>query len=148
MEQKETNLEEFIAEKQSYWSSKIKELNEKFKTIPSLSNLTTEIYTTRQDLQEYHKSMLMKCASLNREYKKKYAELYNSYKTTSQIKYTSDQAINAQIAAQLADFNYTMELMNHHSNYIEETIKTIDNLIYGIKSRIDIEQLLTVGMLK
>lgn len=148
MEQKETNLEEFIAEKQSYWSSKIKELNEKFKTIPSLSNLTTEIYTTRQDLQEYHKSMLMKCASLNREYKKKYAELYNSYKTTSQIKYTSDQAINAQIAAQLADFNYTMELMNHHSNYIEETIKTIDNLIYGIKSRIDIEQLLTTGMLK
>jgi len=148
MEQKETNLEEFIAEKQSYWSSKIKELNEKFKTIPSLSNLTTEIYTTRQDLQEYHKSMLMKCASLNREYKKKYAELYNSYKTTSQIKYTSDQAINAQIAAQLADFNYTMELMNHHSNYIEETIKTIDNLIYGIKSRIDIEQLLTAGMLK
>lgn len=148
MEQKETNLEEFIAKKQSYWSSKIKELNEKFKTIPSLSNLTTEIYTTRQDLQEYHKSMLMKCASLNREYKKKYAELYNSYKTTSQIKYTSDQAINAQIAAQLADFNYTMELMNHHSNYIEETIKTIDNLIYGIKSRIDIEQLLTAGMLK
>lgn len=148
MEQKETNLEEFIAEKQSYWSSKIKELNEKFKTIPLLSNLTTEIYTTRQDLQEYHKSMLMKCASLNREYKKKYAELYNSYKTTSQIKYTSDQAINAQIAAQLADFNYTMELMNHHSNYIEETIKTIDNLIYGIKSRIDIEQLLTSGMLK
>ena len=148
MEQKETNLEEFIAKKQSYWSSKIKELNEKFKTIPSLSNLTTEIYTTRQDLQEYHKSMLMKCASLNREYQKKYAELYNSYKTTSQIKYTSDQAINAQIAAQLADFNYTMELMNHHSNYIEETIKTIDNLIYGIKSRIDIEQLLTAGMLK
>ena len=44
--------------------------------------------------------------------------------------------------------DYTMELMNHHSNYIEETIKTIDNLIYGIKSRIDIEQLLTAGMLK
>lgn len=148
MEQKENNLEEFIAEKQAYWSGKIKELNEKFKSIPSLSQLTTEIYTTRQDLQEYHKSMLMKCASLNREYKKKYAELYNSYKTTSQIKYTSDQAINAQIAAQLADFNYTMELMNHHTNYIDETIKTIDNLIYGIKNRIDIEQLLTSGMLK
>lgn len=148
MEQKETNLEEFIANKQAEWGDKIKKLNEKFKTIPSLSELTTEIYTTRQDLQEYHKSMLMKCASLNREYKKKYAELYNSYKTTSQIKYNSDQAINAQIAAQLADFNYTMELMNHHTNYIDETIKTIDNLIYGIKNRIDIEQLLTTGMLK
>ena len=148
MEQKETNLEEFIANKQAEWGNKIKELNEKFKTISTLSDLTTEIYTTRQDLQEYHKSMLMKCASLNREYKKKYAELYNSYKTTSQIKYTSDQAINAQIAAQLADFNYTMDLMNHHTNYIDETIKTVDNLIYGIKNRIDIEQLLTTGMLK
>ena len=148
MEEKENNLEEFIAAKQADWAKKIKDLNDKFKSIPLLSDLTTTIYTTRQDLQEYHKSMLMKCASLNREYKKKYAELYNSYKTTSQIKYTSDQAINAQIAAQLADFNYTMELMNHHTNYIDETIKTVDNLIYGIKNRIDIEQLLTSGMLK
>lgn len=148
MEQNENNLEEFIANKQSYWANKVKELNDKFKTISLLSDLTTEIYMTRQDLQEYHKSMLMKCAGLNREYKKRYAELYNSYKTASQIKYTSDQAINAQIAAQLADFNYTMELMNHHTNYIDETIKTVDNLIYGIKNRIDIEQLLTTGMLK
>lgn len=147
-EKKEATLEEYIVNEQNKWSIKIKELNKKFKNIADLSELMSEIYTVRQDLQDYHKNILIKCSSLNREYRKKYAELYNAFKTNSQIKYNSDQSINAQIAGQLADFSYTMELMNHHANYVDETIKTIDNLIYGIKNRIEIEQLLTVGMIK
>lgn len=148
MDNTEQTLEQFILNKHTFWTEKIKVMNEKFKTIPELQSGLSEIYSLRQDLEEYHKQVLVKCASLSRDYKKKYAELYNSFKTTSQIKYNSDAAINAQIASALADYTYTMDVMSNHSSFIEESIKTVDSLIFGIKHRIDLENLMKVGALK
>jgi hypothetical protein len=146
--QQEQTLEQYILSKQTYWTNKIKEINDKFKTILSLQSVTQEVYGLRQDLEEYHKQVLFKCAALSRDYKRKYAEMYNAYKTNTQIRYSSDAAINAQIAGQLADYLYTMDLMNHHSDFINESIKNVDSIIYGIKHRIDIENLLKIGALK
>ncbi len=146
--QNEQTLEQYIISQQQKWSSKIKDINVKFKTILDLQSAMTEIYSLRQDICEYHKQILCKCAGLSRDYKKKYAELYNAFKTSAQIRYNSDAAINAQIASQLADFVYTMDIMNSHSSFIEESIKNIDSLIFGIKHRIDIENLLKIGALK
>lgn len=146
--QHEQTLEELILSRQQHWSDKIKEINKKFKTILELQDVLTEIYSLRQDIEDYRKQVLVKCAGLSRDYKKRYAELYNAYKTASQIKYNSDAAINAQIAAQLADAVYTMDVMNHHSDFLSESIKTIDSLIFAVKHRIDIENLLKIGALK
>lgn len=144
----EQSLEQFILSRQQQWSDKIKDINKKFKTILELQDVLCDIYSLRQDIEDYRKQVLVKCAALSRDYKKRYAELYNAYKTNSQIKYNSDAAINSQIAAQLADITYTMDLMNHHSDFLSESIKTIDSLIFGIKHRIDIENLLKIGALK
>ena len=146
--QQEQTLEQFILSRQQQWSDKIKDINKKFKTILELQDVLTEIYSLRQDIEDYRKQVLVKCAGLSRDYKKRYAELYNAYKTSAQIKYNSDAAINSQIAAQLADAVYTMDIMNHHSDFLNESIKTIDSLIFGIKHRIDIENLLKIGALK
>lgn len=148
MDNTEQTLEQFILNKHTFWTEKIKVMNEKFKTIPELQSGLSEIYSLRQDLEEYHKQVLVKCAGLSRDYKKKYAELYNSFKTSAQIKYNSDAAINAQIASVLADYTYTMDVMSNHSSFIEESIKTVDSLIFGIKHRIDLENLMKVGALK
>jgi putative ABC transport system permease protein len=75
-------------------------------------------------------------------WKKQYAAKYNSYKVNSQIRYNSDAAINAQIAADLADITYKLTLLENHAKYMQETIKTIDNLIYAISNRIRIEELI------
>lgn len=147
-EQQEQTLEQYVLSQQQVWNTRIKDVNSKFKTIPALQEGLSEIYSLRQDLEEYHKQILYKCAGLSRDYKKKYAELYNSLKVNAQIKYNSDAAINAQIAGHLADFLYTMDLMNNHANFVEESLKTVDSLIFGIKHRIDIENLLKIGALK
>ena len=79
---------------------------------------------------------------MSKEYKKQYATRYNSYKVNSQIRYNSDTAINAQIASDLADVTYKLSLLENHAKYMQETIKTIDNLIYAISNRIRIEELI------
>lgn len=144
----ENSLEEFVAQKQKEWNEVIKNLNDKFKTIPELQKMLNEIYNVRQNCQDVYRSMLTKCAKLSREYKKEYARLYNEHMVSSQIRYKSEAAINAQIAAQMADFKYTMDIMESYTNYLSETMKTIDNMIYGINQRLKIEEFLNVGALK
>ena len=67
---------------------------------------------------------------------------YNYYKTQSQIRYSSEAAINAQIDADLKDDKYQIELLDNHAKYMLETIKTIDSVIYAINNRIRIEELI------
>ena len=71
-----------------------------------------------------------------------YASEYNKLKTTSQIRYTTESAINAQISANMAYLIYYIGLLNNLCKYMQDTIKNIDNIIFGIKNRIELEKLI------
>jgi hypothetical protein len=135
-------LEDYIAQHQQSWSSVITEMNLMMKKFSDLPELQMTIYSKRQNALDYYFNLLHQVSSMSREYKKQYAAKYNSYKVNSQIRYNSDAAINAQIAADLADITYKLTLLENHAKYMQETIKTIDNLIYAISNRIRIEELI------
>ena len=134
-------LEEYIAQHQQQWSNVISEMNGMMKKFTDLPDLQMTIYSKRQNALDYYFNLLYQISAMSKEYKKQYAAKYNNYKVNSQIRYNSDTAINAQIAADLADVSYKLTLLENHSKYMQETIKTIDNLIYAISNRIRIEEL-------
>ena len=142
MENKPQTLEDYILTHQQQWSAIIADLNGKMKHFADLLDLQNVIYSRRQDALDYYFGMLSKISSLSRDYKLKYSQKYNYYKTQAQIRYSSEAAINAQIDSDLKDDKYQIEILDQHAKYISETIKTIDNLIYGISSRIRIEELI------
>ena len=135
-------LEEYIAQHQQQWSNVILEMNNMMKKFVDLPDLQMTIYSKRQNALDYYFNLLYQISAMSKEYKKQYAAKYNSYKVNSQIRYNSDTAINAQIASDLADVSYKLTLLENHSKYMQETIKTIDNLIYAISNRIRIEELI------
>ena len=137
-------LEEYVMIHQQRWSGIIAELNTKMKNFADLIDLQNVIYAKRQDATDYYFGILSKLSNLTRAYKANYSQKYNYYyyKTQAQIRYSSEAAINAQIDADLKDEKYQIEILDQHAKYISETIKTIDNLIYGISSRIRIEELI------
>ena len=135
-------LEEYIAQHQQQWSNVISEMNSMMKKFTDLPDLQMTIYSKRQNALDYYFTLLYQISAMSKEYKKQYAAKYNNYKVNSQIRYNSDTAINAQIAADLADVSYKLTLLENHSKYMQETIKTIDNLIYAISNRIRIEELI------
>lgn len=141
-EQKPQTLEDYILEHQQKWSSLITELNGKMKNFADLPDLQNVIYSKRQDSLDYYFGLLSKISYLSREYKFKYSQKYNYYKTQAQIRYSSEAAINAQIDADLKDEKYQIELLDQHAKYMLETIKTIDSIIYAINNRIRIEELI------
>ena len=135
-------LEEYIAQHQQQWSNVISEMNGMMKKFTDLPDLQMTIYSKRQNALDYYFNLLYQISAMSKEYKKQYAAKYNNYKVNSQIRYNSDTAINAQIASDLADVSYKLTLLENHSKYMQETIKTIDNLIYAISNRIRIEELI------
>ena len=135
-------LEEYIAQHQQQWSNVILEMNNMMKKFVDLPDLQITIYSKRQNALDYYFNLLYQISAMSKEYKKQYAAKYNNYKVNSQIRYNSDTAINAQIASDLADVSYKLTLLENHSKYMQETIKTIDNLIYAISNRIRIEELI------
>ena len=141
-ENKPQTLEDYILEHQQKWSTLMTELNSKMKNFADLPDLQNVIYSRRQDALDYYFGMLSKISALTREFKTKYSQKYNYYKTQAQIRYSSEAAINAQIDADLRDDKYQIELLDQHAKYMLETIKTIDSIIYAINNRIRIEELI------
>ena len=142
MENKPQTLEDYILTHQQQWSAIIADLNGKMKHFADLADLQNVIYSRRQDALDYYFGMLSKISSLSRDYKFKYSQKYNYYKTQAQIRYSSEAAINAQIDSDLKDDKYQIELLDQHTKYMLETIKTIDSIIYAINNRIRIEELI------
>ena len=69
--------------------------------------------------------------------------MYNAYKTGEKgIRYTSDSSIQIQIEAALAQDRAVIEQLREFLDYMVETIKTIDNLIYGINTKVTIYKIM------
>ncbi len=142
MENNQATLEDYITEHQAQWSNIINEMNSKMKNFADLPDLQNVVYSRRQDALDYYFALLAKVSGLSRVYKEEYAKRYNYYKTNANIRYSSDTAINAQIASDLKDSMYQIELLENHAKYMLETLKTIDSIIYAINNRIRIEELI------
>ena len=137
-----TTLEDYILEHQTKWSNIMSEYSTKMKKFSDLIALQNDIYASRQNALDYYFGLLAKVSQLSKSYKQQYASVYNQLKTNSQIRYSTEAALNAQIASTLSELTYKIELLENHSKYMQETIKTIDSLIFGINNRIKIEELI------
>ncbi len=135
-------LQSYIEEREREWAVRIKSLNEKLRTLEEMRDLMPELYTQRQICLEYYHNVLRMLSKQQHDYKPKYAQKYNYYKMNSQIRYNSDTAIISQVQSDLTDDIMNIELMNNHAKYIQETIKSIDAIIYGINSRLQLEKII------
>jgi len=136
------SLEEMLMERRSTWNAYVSSLGEKINKIQDLPDLLNTVYSARQDASEQYFYMLDKYAARNKGYKKKRAEAYNIYKAGKNLRYGSDAAINGQIDADLCDEIYELTLIANHADYMKETVKTIDDIIYAINNRIRLEELI------
>ena len=123
------------------WKEKVANLNKKMKNIMSVSELMTEVYTERQLCLEYYHYLVSKLVEVNREYRRRYAERHDFWSYKSNIRYPNETSKNNKIQVELADLLQKRELIENHSKYILRTVETIDNIIYAIPRRIEIEQI-------
>lgn len=134
-------LEERLQNERLEWSNKIEGMSKRMKKIFELSELMTYVYTERQRAVEYYHYLISILSKLNKSYRKQWTEKYDYYSFVSQKRFPNEKTKEIQILSEISDIVRKREAIDNHSHFIESTIKTIDNIIYGIKYRIEIEQI-------
>lgn len=139
-EEKQT-LEQKLSEIRKKWSEKIKEMSLLLKKIFDVQVLMINIYTKRQIALEYYHNIISLLTKINKNYRKQYSQKYNYYTFKSQQRFPNEKVKENQILSEMEDIISKKEALNNHAKFMAETIKTIDSIIYGMKYRIDIEQI-------
>ena len=137
------SLDEQLTKLQDKWNDNIKFLNEKMKNLSSVNDLLNDVYSYRQDAIDLYYGTFKILSVRTRDYKVKAATIYNNLKSGQNgFRYTNETSLNVQIEAKLTAEKEVIDLLSNFTNYMKETIQTIDNIIYGINNKIKIHEML------
>jgi len=132
------NLEKDLLEKQKRWSDVIEKLSGKITCeLKKSIDLSAEATSYRQMLNEektqYYYKMYRDLPKL-KKLRKTYFEYYSGkypYKTNASEK---TKLIDADVAYQEAKMDY----LQNYINYIQESIKTVDHILWSVKNKIEL----------
>ena len=134
-----TQLDEYLIKQREDWTLKIKELTEELKLGNNLENVSAYTLSYRQILVETLATMGNRIKTqksvVDKKYKDKWIEYYSyDYKLTDKMR---EKFVDADIA----DDTNILELLVTQKGFFEGSIKTLDNMGFAIKNRLDISRL-------
>jgi|TARA_B110000908_G_scaffold148360_1_gene180801 hypothetical protein len=132
-------LDEYLSKQREDWTLKIKGLTEDLKIGTNLEEVSAYTLSYRQVLVEMLATMGNKIRSqkstIDKKYKEKWMEYYSfDYKLT-------DRQREKFVEADIADDTHILELLQTQKSFIEGSVKTLDNMGFAIKNRLDMSRL-------
>lgn len=139
IKEKILKLDDFLGKQRLEWTQKIKELADNLKKGINLEEVSSYTLSYRQILVEHLASMSNRIrtqkSTVDRRYKEKWLEYYNyDYKLT-------DKQKERFIDADIADEKHMLDLLNSQKSFLEGSIKTLDNMGFAIKNRLDMSRI-------
>mgnify|MGYP006950313096 FL=1 len=134
-----TQLDEYLIKQREDWTQKIKGLTEELKLGNNLENVSAYTLSYRQILVEHLATMGNRIKTqksvVDRKYKDKWIEYYSyDYKLTDKMR-------EKFVEADIAEDTNILELLITQKGFFEGSIKTLDNMGFAIKNRLDISRL-------
>ena len=130
-----------INKQQDEWTKKVIEISKMLKTAESISENMTILYSERQRIVEQYHFTISLLIKLNKTYRPIYAQKYKQYTFISQERYTNDNARNMRILSEMKDLTFKKESLENHIKFLYNTISSFDNIIYGLKHKIELIQM-------
>ena len=132
-------LDEYLNDQRVEWTLKVKKLTEDLKKGINLEEVSAYTLSYRQIMVEQLAQMGSRIRTqksvVDRLYKQKWIEYYNyDYKLT-------DKQRERFLEADLADDKHMLELFEMQKSFLEGSVKTLDNIGFAIKNRLDISKL-------
>lgn len=140
--EREDTMEVRFAKERVEWTSKVTNMSTMMRKIVDTAELMTNIYTERQRAVEYYHYLISLLSKIGKTYRKQFTEKYDFYTYKTQKRFPNERVKEIQIMADLAPTVFLKEQIENHAKFIDKTIGTMDNIIFGIKSRVEIEQIL------
>jgi hypothetical protein len=117
------------------------------KNIREIAEVQVELYSDRQKILEYSYKLGQILTKLNSNYRTEKRAKMVYYSEEHNTRYGANEK-NSLIDGDLAEIKRKIDLVDNHMSFMNETTKTIDHMLYGIKSRISLEEFMRGGGLK
>lgn len=139
-EAKSKLIEQFAKERET-WTNRVKDYSKRLGNINKLPGAQIDIYSAKQELIEYFHYLKSLLLQKNKEYRKVYKQWYKYYSVDYDIRFPKDEVKTLFIKTKMEEILEIKDELENHLKFIERTISSIENLAFGIKYRIEMEDL-------
>jgi hypothetical protein len=134
-------IKERFIEERTAWKEKVVDMAKRMKMVKDLPELQVDLYTYRQEAIEYYYNLNLAVIKLEKKYSKLKRKLVEEI-NDKDVRYGKTD-MNTIVDGAAADQKHHVEMIKSHASYFYETVKTIDNMIFGIKHRLEMENFRT-----
>jgi hypothetical protein len=124
-------------------SKEIREDIEKMSSMTGLKEVQVKMLSLRQRLLEDNHILIENLSSVKRKYRNERAKQMENISTNLQHRYQYNEK-TVLIDGATANIKEIVDTIENQISFFVDSIKTVDNVLYGIKTRVEIEK--TIGM--
>lgn len=147
MERSKEGKLESIADKytkiRSEVSQEIRENVEKMSSLKGLKEVQVSMLSLRQRLLEENHILMENLSSVQKKYRSARAMQMEEVSTNINHRYQYNEK-NVIIDGKTANIKEVVDTIENQISFFVDSIRTVDNVLYGIKTRVEIEK--TLGM--
>jgi hypothetical protein len=129
------------------WKEKIQVISLSLKNIKTVAEAQVELFSSRQILLEYSYKLAQIVSKLSTKERQARASKLKEYTTNSDVRYGSNET-KVLIESDVSEILEKIQLVEGHRKFIDQTVQTVDHMLYGIRQRISLEEYLRAGTLK
>lgn len=137
------NISEKFQTRRADVSREIYENIEKLSNLKSLKDAQVNMLSLRQRLLEDNHTLLEHITTLRKKFRDERAETMETLSKNLQLRYQANEK-TVVIEGKTSSTKEYLDIFENQVSFFNESIKTIDNVIFGIKTRLDIEK--TLGL--
>jgi hypothetical protein len=134
-------------QERSEWKEKIQVMSLSLKSIRTVAEAQVELFSSRQILLEYSYKLAQIVSKLSSKERQARSAKLREYATNSDVRYGSNET-KVLIESDISEILEKIQLVEGHRKFIDQTIQTVDHMLYGIKSRIALEEYLRGSTVK
>ena len=124
-------------------SSDIRSNIEKMSNLKGLKEVQVSMLSLRQRLLEENHILIENLSSVQKKYRAAKAKQMEDISTNMQHRYQYNEK-NVLIEGKTANIKEVVDTIENQISFFVDSIKTIDNVLFGIKTRVEIEK--TLGL--
>lgn len=143
----EVDYNKLFETERAEWREKIQIISLSLKNIRTVAEAQIELFSTRQILLEYNYKLAGIITKLSSREKQERAKKLREYQESKDVRYGANET-KTMIEGDLVEITQKIEMVEGHRKFIDQTIQTVDHMLYGIKSRIALEEYLRGSTIK
>jgi len=135
--EKVSYVERFETERNE-WTEKVRGIAARFRNVDDLVDVQVDLYSERQRAAEYMHQLMVLQSKLKKAWISEYQKVYDSLVINQDYRYSEKE--RQKIAEdKTSPAKLKLDILQTHVDFFRETVKTIDNMIFGVKHRLEIE---------